>query len=175
MIKICSGCQDLKSKDIFYASLVCAHYQLLCFTASELVVLRSNENLSPVILLMTLQHFCGCIYRYNFSSRGYIKMERLGFVLVPLVMLLRRLNSYLCLVTVRGCHFEVLGLCGTCAHILVSVWPQYCHSWLPGCFRGPCTCREDSTGRSKQNAFPSRDGGPHIKQEFYMFIYVLVL
>lgn len=83
------------SKDIFYASLVCAHYQLLSFTEYELTVLRSNENLSPVILLITLQHFYGCIYRYNFSSRGYRKMEKLGLVLVPSVMLLGRLNSYL--------------------------------------------------------------------------------
>lgn len=123
------------SKDIFYASLVCAHYQLLCFTACELVALRSNENLSPVTLLMTLQHFYGCIYRYNFSSRGYIEMERLGFVSVPSVMLLGRLNSYLCLVPVRGCHFVVLDLCSIRVYMPVSDWFQYCHSRLPGCYR----------------------------------------
>lgn len=121
------------SKDIFHASLVCAHYQLLCFAGYELIVLRSDENLSPVILLMSLQHFYGCIYRYNFSSRSYIKMERLGFV-VPSVMLLGRLNSYLCLVTETVCLFVVLGLCSTGACIPVSDWIQYCHSWFPGCF-----------------------------------------
>lgn len=122
------------SKGIFYASLDCAHYQLFSFPECELTVLRTNENLSPIILLITLQHFYGYIYRYNFSGRGYITMERLGFILVPSIMLLGRLNSYLCLATVRDCLFVVLGLCSIHAYIPVSDWFQYCHSWFPGCF-----------------------------------------
>lgn len=68
--------------------------------ACVLVVTRDNENLLfPVI--MTLWNSYDCVYTYICSSSNNIKIERLGFDLVPFVMLLGKLHPCLCLAAVR--------------------------------------------------------------------------